>query len=72
MTNKPVLELWTIYDNPKDYPGLFVARKFEYDKPTKDYFTANSLEAIRELIPKNLTRLNRFEDDEPQIVEVWL
>jgi hypothetical protein len=28
--------MWTVYKNPTDYPGLFVARRFELDKATPD------------------------------------
>lgn len=66
------LSIWTVYRNPTDYPGLYVARRFELDRPTDDIRTAPSLEALRDLLPPGLYRLPRRDEDEPQIVEIWL
>lgn len=35
--------LWTIFDSPQDFPGLFVARRFNYDQPTNDIRLATTL-----------------------------
>ena len=70
MTEK--LELWTIYKYPRDYPDKFVARKFVLDKPTSEILIGNTLEEIRTLLPKGLTRMERDENDKPVIVETWI
>lgn len=70
---EPPLSIWTIYDNPKDYPGKFVARRFELDRPTGTVLVANTLiELRRQMMEWGLTRLPRAEEDDPVIVETWL
>jgi hypothetical protein len=67
-----MLDIWIIYDNPSDYPGQFVARRFQMNRPTADVLTAGSLEAVRALLPAGLVRLERTQHDQPHIVEVWV
>lgn len=74
--NKNVLNIWTIYADPKDFPHNYVARRFEVDrhgpKPTND-IVVGDLRIIREGFRySGLTCLPRNEADEPQIVESWL
>lgn len=64
-------ENWVIYDNPSDYPNKFVVRQFFDAIPTKNIFLADSLEEIRGKIPQSFVNIGRFEEDEPQLVEVW-
>jgi hypothetical protein len=68
--------MWTIYDHPIDYPGTFVARKFVIDGEkvtvTNEIIIALTLESVRDMLPPGLYRLNRLEDDDPKIVEVWV
>lgn len=66
------LILWTVYDKPLDFPDNFVARKFLNSSPTQEVLTATSLDEIRALLPLGLTRLPRMDEDDPNIVEVWL
>jgi hypothetical protein len=72
------LSLWTVYDNPSDYPGKFVARLFTITKagpkPTENIIICDTLEMIRTIMltQMHLTLLTRFPDDDPKIVEVWL
>lgn len=70
-------DLWVIYDNPLDFPGQHVARRHVvrvdgFPEATDDHHVADTLDAIRALLPEGLTRIPRFADDEPQIVETWL
>lgn len=67
-----VLNLWTIYASPTDYPGKFVARRFEMDRPTSEVILADTLDEVRSLLPRGLTCIGRSSYDEPQIVETWL
>lgn len=69
---KCVLDIWVIYENQVDYPGEFVARKFQNEHATKNVIRGASLFAVREQLPKGLVLLPRNPLDEPQIVEVWL
>lgn len=65
-----------MYERPLDFPEHFVARRFEVQKAvarvTDEYVQAETLEAVRELIPKGLHRTDRHPSDDANIVEVWL
>jgi hypothetical protein len=62
----------TVYKQPKDYPENYVARLFNLQQPTEYVMVKDSLEAIREGIPNRFFRLGRFENDDPNIVEIYL
>ena len=73
------LPIWVVYDNPRDYPGFFIARKRTVeagkDVPTNEVLKAKSLEEIRERIHEvmpNGFMIPRDETDDPVIVECWL
>ncbi len=67
------LSLWTVYDHPNDYPEHFVARRFVLNQPTTDVLLSDTVDGLRELfVEKGLIRLERFEQDDPKIVEVWV
>lgn len=66
------LELWTVYDNPADFPGKVVARKFVLDKPTSDMIVGESLEEVRSKIPGDKVRIPRDPSDPPAVVETWI
>jgi hypothetical protein len=68
-----VLSMWTIYRSPADHPGKYVARRFELDRPNRDVLIADNLVEVRApLLARGLYRLDRYPDDDPVIVEVWL
>ena len=66
------LEIFTVYFNPLDYPGLYVVRVFWNATPTVYGWTAPTLEEVRARLPRGLVCLPREPGDEPQIVECWL
>ncbi len=71
------LIMWTIYDNPKDYPGLFVARMFKVwragPEPTAEVVMSRSLDEVRRAMTHlGLTCIQRSPDDDPKILEIWL
>lgn len=67
------LQIWTIYDHPKDMPDKFVARLWEGVTPTDQTIVADDLDTIRRrLRNKGYTRLPRQEADDAKIVETWL
>lgn len=67
------MDIWTVYDHPKDFPNNYVARRFFLDTPTGDIMVCATLDAIRIMLrQKGLSRLARHENDDPVIVEVWL
>jgi len=75
MNNENALQMWVITENPADYPGRFVARLALITSGevihTATHHTANSLQAIRALIPQGLVRFDRQDGDDPVIVETW-
>ena len=73
------LHVWTIYFDPRDFPGLYVARRFtispDAPEPVPDaapWSVATSLEAARVRLPTGLVRIERSLEDEPHIVECWV
>lgn len=70
------LTMWVIYKHPRDYPQQYVARLWEIRAgcvlPTADVMMADTLAEIRKSIPVGLFRTERFSDDDPCIVEVWI
>jgi hypothetical protein len=76
---KNVLSMWTVYDNASDYPGKFVARRFDVDassgpKPTASIIVMDDLVSLRDVLQfeMHLVCVARDPSDEPQIVETWL
>ncbi len=76
--DRPLL-MFTIYENPTDYPGKFVARRFAVTAagvmPEPDPLAVvDTIEEARAAIPdrEGLVCMRRNPSDEPQIVETWL
>ncbi|MFA5922334.1 MAG: hypothetical protein WC856_13745 [Methylococcaceae bacterium] len=70
-----MLEIWTIYDHPRDFPDSFVARKFVQDKPTDEFLVAGTLTEVRKILQnlsdQSLHWIPRLPDDDSCIVESW-
>lgn len=74
------VNLWTLYKNTTDYPGEYVARRFEYDKATPDHFSHADINVVREWIKTQALALGvyaphrfpRSQIDDPVIIETWL
>lgn len=70
------LPIWTVCGSPMDLPGGFTARLHlvvgPRSFPTAKVLKATSLEAIRGLLPRGLTRISRHPDDDPVVIESWL
>jgi len=71
------LDLWTIYDHPKDHPGGFIARRFEVGifghRPTRDTIHSSDLEELRTAMQeRGLYCIPRSEGDDPVIIETWV
>lgn len=70
------LAIWTIYDNPADFPGLFVVRKWLVvdgeARATDVMFTGATLQEVRDQVPPGLHLMPRQPGDEPCIVECWI
>ena len=66
------IPILTVYNSPKDFPGRFVIRLFDVDQPTMLCFAADTLEAVRAVVPPEMRRLARHPDDDPCIVEAYV
>lgn len=67
---------YAIYDHPSDYPDSFVVRKWIIEDgkilPGELVGKADTLSEARNLVPDGLFRINRFEQDDSVLTEVWL
>lgn len=61
-----------IYNNPKDYPGKYIARLWDVNKATNIVAVAESLEEIRKTKPADMVIMDRQPKDDPVIVETWI
>lgn len=66
------LTMLVIYDHPLDYPNHFVVRRWLNDVPDRECTLFGNLRDARLSLPRGMTRLPRWEGDDPNIVEVWL
>lgn len=67
-----LLEMFVIYDHPRDYPGHFVVRRWSGDRPTDDFAIADSIEIARTHVPSGLCRLPHQPGEDDVIVETWI
>lgn len=72
------MNLWCVYNKPKDYPDKVVARRWVLSasgepEATDDLVIENRLESVRrKLLEKNLFPLPRHDNDDACIVESWI
>jgi len=77
-TDSRSIELWTIYDNPSDFPGQFVARRFDMTpgqepRPTSEALLGKDFSDIEAHFIKNgYVWLPRNSGDDPVIVGTYL
>jgi hypothetical protein len=67
--------VWTIYEQPKDFPGGFVVRPWTitgHGPEPGAAFVAATLEEARGIVPPGLTWMDRAPDDDGAIVETWI
>lgn len=69
------LDMWTIYRNPSDYPGMYVARRSRITAAGVNMdaaaFTGRTLDEVRAWVPPGLVRMPGDMLDDPCIVEAW-
>jgi hypothetical protein len=71
------MDMWVIYANTSDYPGLFVVRKWRVAaggvlETLEHPWTFATLEEARAVIPEGLYRTPRADNDDPVVLETWL
>ena len=73
-----VLEIWVVYDHPRDHPDFYIVRRqvatntgaIQLDGQSVGFRDLATAQAW--LQEKGLTRLDRYPDDDPVILETWL
>lgn len=70
------LSMWVITENPTDFPGQFVARQWLIGRGltavTDNHHVADTLEAVRAMLPEGLFHQARNPADVSVIVECWI
>jgi len=72
------LAIWTVYENPSDYPDMYVARLWEIGgrsaiAATGQLMVEKRLFKLRQRLRKlGLFCMPRQDDDDPVIVETWM
>jgi hypothetical protein len=77
MSHTDILDIWTLYDHPADFPDCFVMRRFAvgpgYARATDQVFRCENIERLRELARRmGLHCIPHSPNDDPNIVESWL
>lgn len=75
--DQQALDMWIVYDHPRDWPEYFIARRWSVGKGGMrahgDLLMHKEIATLRhELQHRGLYRLERSEEDDPVIMEVWL
>jgi len=75
------LSIFTVYRNPRDYPGSFVVRRFEVtadgctQRAPLPLVVTDTLDEARAAVHRahpGAVCMARSDGDEPQIVESWI
>ncbi|MTJ93862.1 MAG: hypothetical protein F8N36_13540 [Desulfovibrio sp.] len=70
------LPMWVVYGpETRNYPGQWICRMrltIPGDEPTGTIILADTLDGVRERLPRGLACLPRFASDPPGIIETWL
>lgn len=78
-SERPPVRIWTVYENPLDYPGKLVARLWEVRAGERRatgsmvVVSPDRYDVLEEMfLTMGLTRIDRAESDDAQIRESWL
>lgn len=65
---------WTIYRSPSDAPGKMIARPHSarHNAPLLHHIEADNIDALRDMLPPGLFRMQRAPSDDAVIVETWI
>ena len=67
--------IWTIWIDRPEHPGKHVIRRYEILIKSREPLSeevADSLEAARALLPPGLSKAERNEREDPDLVEMWM
>lgn len=69
----PVLAVFVIYENPRDFPGKLVVRRWLGEVPDPiPLALTDSLALARNVIPDYCVAIGTYPQDDPAIKEVWI
>jgi hypothetical protein len=66
------LPIITVYDNPIDFEGKCVARLFDCDEATRYCVVSDSIDELLSDIPLRFSKIEKMEDDDPNIVAIYV
>jgi hypothetical protein len=67
------LAIYVIYEDPLDYPGKFVVRRWLGEAPDPEPLVVTySIREAREKIPFYCIPIGRMPEDDRKIKEVWI
>ncbi len=66
------MEIFVVYNNPSDFPGMYVLRRWVGDKADPEPIMVGTLEEVRRSVPDGKVMLSRCPDDDPCILETWI
>lgn len=73
MKSKNQIEIWVVYENPSDFPGQTVARKWLEPGGATRTIMRGSLKSLRDNFHlSGLVRVERHPSDDLVVVEAWL
>ena len=73
MLKQTTFPIITVYNSPTDYPGQYVARLWDINRPTNLAAVADTYEGLLAAIPtQQMHRVERDPKDNPAIVETWI
>lgn len=68
--------MYTIYFDPKDYPGKYVMRKWVVDTASGQIpmqaYVGDSYDSVIDNLPLGLVKILRDPHDDPCILETWI
>lgn len=71
-----MLEQYVVYNSPKDYPNKYVVRRFLIGngtlEPKEVVAISESKNEVLKHIPGDRVKIDRHENDDPVIEEVWI
>lgn len=67
-----IFPIITVYKFPLDFPNKYVARLFDRDLITNVIMVKDTLEEIREGIPRNMMRMMPSPEDDKCIFEIYI
>jgi hypothetical protein len=69
-----MLEIFTVYFDPSDFPGMYVVRRHVtgVGPDAEPLIVTDTLQIARNAIPAYLVPMDRHPQDDPCILETWL